>query len=261
MHPISDKDLDKLFQQRFENLKVEPSNEVWGKISNTLDNKVSGKQSFSTFWMAAASVIVVITAGLWFTRPVEKTKLQSSSPIIAKEKVQVSVPQLTKESITEPVQQEPILIEPKPRLTEFVIEKPTESNYKLLTEISQARPELKPAVEQAPIVIASAIVKKTIATLPKQLVNVPERYSGDQSLLDVTQADMITKVDRPEEHILDEERVHNGHKRIRSIASLVNFVIAKVDKREDKLIEFKDGVEGSEVSGINLGLVKIKSKK
>jgi hypothetical protein len=29
MHPISDKDLDKLFQQRFENLKVEPSKEVW----------------------------------------------------------------------------------------------------------------------------------------------------------------------------------------------------------------------------------------
>jgi hypothetical protein len=57
MHPISDKDLDKLFQQRFENLELEPSNNVWGKISSTLDNKVSGKQSFSTIWMAAASVI------------------------------------------------------------------------------------------------------------------------------------------------------------------------------------------------------------
>jgi hypothetical protein len=261
MHPISDKDLDKLFQQRFENLKVEPSNEVWGKISNTLDNKVSGKHSFSTSWMAAASVILVITAGLWFTRPVVKIKLQSSSPIIVKEKVQVSVPQLKKESITEPVQEELILAELKPRLTEFANEKPAGSDNKLLTETSQATPELKPAVEQAPIVIASAIVKKLIFTKPKQLVKVPERYSGDQSLLDVTQADMIAKVDRPDDHTLNEERVHNGNKRIRSIASLVNFVIAKVDKREDKLIEFKDGIEGSEVSGINLGLVKIKSRK
>jgi hypothetical protein len=58
-----------------------------------------------------------------------------------------------------------------------------------------------------------------------------------------------------------EENELRGQKKIRSIGSLVNFVIAKVDKREDKLIEFKDSDEGSEVSGINLGLVKIKSKK
>jgi hypothetical protein len=260
MHPISDKDLDKLFQQRFENLELEPSNDVWGKISSTLDNKVSGKQSFSFFWMAAASVTVLITVGLWFTKPVEKIKLPSS-PIIAIEKVQTSVPQLKKESITEPVQEEPIHTKLKPKLAEFANEKPTESDYELLTEITHATPELKPATQRAPIVIASAIVKKPIATLSKQSVKVPERYSGDQSLLDVSQADMITKVDRSEDHSLDEERGHNGHKRIRSIGSLVNFVIAKVDKREDKLIEFKDGVEGSEVSGINLGLIKIKSRK
>jgi len=41
----------------------------------------------------------------------------------------------------------------------------------------------------------------------------------------------------------------------------VNFVIAQVDKREDKLIEFTESDEGTEVSGINLGLLKIKSKK
>jgi hypothetical protein len=203
----------------------------------------------------------VITSVLWFTRPVVKIKLQSSSPIIVKEKVQVSVPQLKKESITEPVQEELILAELKPRLAEFANEKPVGSDYKLLTETSQATPELKPAAEQAPVVIASAIIIKPIAILAKQLVKVPERYFSDQLLLDVSQADMIAKVDRPEEHKLDEERGHNGNKRIRSIASLVNFVIAKVDKREDKLIEFKDGVEGSEVSGINLGLIKIKSKK
>ena len=260
MHPISDKELDKLFQQRFVNLELEPSNEVWGKISSTLDNKVSGKQSFATFWMAAASVIMVTSAVLWFTRPIGIIKLQKS-PEMAKEKVEVLLPQLKKESITEPVHEEPILAELKPGLTEFANEKPAESDFKLLTEISTARPELEPATEQAPIVIASAIVKKPIATLIKQSVKVPERYSGDQSLLDVSQADMIAKVDVPEEHKLDEERVHNGDKKIRSIAGLVNFVIAKVDKREDKLIEFKDGVEGSEVSGINLGLIKIKSRK
>jgi hypothetical protein len=93
------------------------------------------------------------------------------------------------------------------------------------------------------------------------VVKVPSRYSGDQSELDVTQPDMMAKAEFTEDEEYIEENELRGQKKIRSIGSLVNFVIAKVDKREDKLIEFKDSDEGSEVSGINLGLVKIKSKK
>jgi hypothetical protein len=260
MHPISDKDLDKLFQQRFGNLDIEPSNDVWGKISSKMDNKPAQKRSFPSFWLAAASVIMVTSAVLWFARPIGIIKLQKS-PEMAKEKVEVLLPHIKKAPNTESIQKEPILAELKPRLAEFANEKPAGSDYKLLTETSQATPELKPAAEQAPVVIASVNVIKPITILSKQLVKVPERYFSDQLLLDVSQADMIAKVDRPEDHTLNEERVHNENKKIRSIASLVNFVIAKVDKREDKLIEFKDGAEGSEVSGINLGLVKIKSRK
>jgi len=260
MHPISDKELDKLFQQRFADLEVEPSNEVWEKISNKIDNKVSGKRSFSIFWMAAASVIVVISAGLWFNRPVEIVKLQRS-PEVAQEKVEILTSPIMKEPVNPPAQEEPILTELNTRLTEFTTEKSAGNDFKLVADISQAVPELKPAAEQPQQVIASTVIKKPIVTQPKQSVKVPERYSGDQSLLDVTQSDLIAKVDVPEEQITDDERSSTGNKRIRSIAGLVNFVIARVDKREDKLIEFKDGVEGSEVSGINLGLVKIKSKK
>ena len=48
--------------------------------------------------------------------------------------------------------------------------------------------------------------------------------------------------------------------KIKSVGSLINFVISRVDKREDKIIEFKDGKEGSAVSVINLGLIKFKSR-
>lgn len=260
MHPISDKELDKLFQQRFGDLEVEPSNDVWDKISNKMDKKVSGRRSFSIFWMAAASIILVISAGLWFNRPIKIVKLQGSSEL-AEEKVETLAPTIISEPITEPDQEEPVLTEINPGLTEFSTEKPAVSDFKLIAEIPQIVPEVKPATEEPRIIIASNTVKKPVFNQPKQVVKVPSRYSGDQSLLDVTQADMIAKVDVQEDHTLDEEPVNTGNKRIRSIAGLVNFVISKVDKREDKLIEFKDGVEGSEVSGINLGLVKIKSRK
>ena len=72
---------------------------------------------------------------------------------------------------------------------------------------------------------------------------------------------VLLDADFSEDELNPDESEVRGQRKIRSIGSLVNFVIAKVDKREDKLIEFKDSDEGSEVSGINLGLVKIKGKK
>ena len=53
-----------------------------------------------------------------------------------------------------------------------------------------------------------------------------------------------------------------GHSRprIKGVGGLVNFVIAQVDKREDKIIEFREGEEGTELSGINLGPIKLKSR-
>ena len=69
---------------------------------------------------------------------------------------------------------------------------------------------------------------------------------------------VATKLDFAESQLIESEAPKI---KIRSIGSLVNFVIAKVDHREDKIIEFEDNDEGSEVSGINLGVLKFKSRK
>jgi hypothetical protein len=44
------------------------------------------------------------------------------------------------------------------------------------------------------------------------------------------------------------------------VSSVVNFVIGKVDKRKDKLIEFEDNDEGTKVKSMNLILLKFKAK-
>jgi hypothetical protein len=261
MHPISDKELDKLFQQRFRDLEVEPATDVWKNISNKMDNKKSGKQSYSIFWMAAASIVLVISAGLWFNRPIEIIKLQKS-PEVAKAKVERLVLKNATNPIVKTVEKEPVITGLNHRLADFAVEQSTESEIIFINEIPQIIAEVKPVVEQTQILIASNVAKKLVAsTPPKQEVKVPSRYLGDQSQLDVTQTNMIAMDDVQEEQFRQDERVNTRSKKIRNIGGLVNFVIAKVDKRDDKLIEFKDGVEGSEVSGINLGLVKIKSRK
>ncbi|NNU34325.1 hypothetical protein HK413_09510 [Mucilaginibacter sp. S1162] len=45
---------------------------------------------------------------------------------------------------------------------------------------------------------------------------------------------------------------------------MVNALMAKIDKREDKLIEFSDSDDdenGSDLTGVNLGLIKIKKQQ
>ncbi|MDO8992580.1 hypothetical protein [Daejeonella sp.] len=261
MHPISDKELDKLFQQRFGDLEIEPSAAVWEKITGTMDQK-RRKAAFPSFWMAAASIVVLISAGLLYFRPQEVIKLQGSTEMAQNIEENSSRPELNEAPLTIEAPLNGPQTE-KTNLPDFNMVNASEvksSEYSLVQKVPVAGPEVKvPAAE--PIVIASEPVKKVNQVQPKKSVKVPNRYSGDQSALDVTQPDMMAKADFSEDEINPEESEVRGQRKIRSIGSLVNFVIAKVDKREDKLIEFKDSDEGSEVSGINLGLVKIKGKK
>lgn len=261
MHPISDKELDKLFQQRFGDLEIEPSAAVWEKITGTMDQK-RRKSAFPSFWMAAASIVVLISAGLLYFRPQEVIRLQGSTEMAQNIEDNSPRPELNEPSVAikEPfngTQTE------KTDLPDFSLVNASEvksSEYPLVQKAPVAEPEIKvPAAE--PVLIAAEPVKKVSQVQPKKSVKVPNRYSGDQSALDVTQPDMMAKADFSEDEINPDESEVRGQRKIRSIGSLVNFVIAKVDKREDKLIEFKDSDEGSEVSGINLGLVKIKGKK
>jgi hypothetical protein len=51
-------------------------------------------------------------------------------------------------------------------------------------------------------------------------------------------------------------------KRASGLGGLINTIVAAVDKREDKLIEFTDANndEGSRVTALNLGIFKIKKQ-
>ena len=261
MHPISDKELDKLFKQRFEDAEFQPSGDVWGKIGATMDGKacLTGRQAkvkkpLSVFWMAAASVVLVLGASLWFYRPVEVIKLQGQAP-----KMVLSAPESPISDLGTGAQK----LDPhQPEIKGFDFSKlvSREENSSDMQK-DLPLPEKSPAEITKPEVLASNTpIRRNgseVQQTPRE-VKVP-RYTGDQSQLDVTQPDMIAGADGVQDDLLPEHH-QNTSKRIRSVGSLVNFVISKVDRREDKIIEFKDGDEGSEISGINLGLIKLKSR-
>lgn len=263
MYPISDKELDKLFQQRFGDLEIEPSAVVWGKVIGTLDQKQRRKTVLPLFWMAAASIIVLISVALLYFRPQEVIKLHGGSEIAQNIENNSSKTNLNETSATI-VELDNTTQTVKTQLPDFSLVNATSigsSEYRLIESVPLAELQIKSSPTQDLVIITSEPVKKTNLVQTKKFVQVPNRYSGDQSSLDVTQPDMLAKAEFLAAEVNSDETDLRDQRKIRSIGSLVNFVIAKVDKREDKLIEFKDSDEGSEVSGINLGLIKIKSKK
>ncbi|MHB1179944.1 MAG: hypothetical protein ACYCZO_16650, partial [Daejeonella sp.] len=213
--------------------------------------------TFPVFWMAAASVVLVISAGLWFYRPVEVIRLQGARQEMVKNSAENGGFNLSTESTAS---------EPEPEHSG--VEGLNSPDGKVANAVSLRLDDVKPVLEvpktskqTTEIITANNSTKKNSQEIlqPGKEVKVPPGYAGDQSTLDVTQPDVITSADIPETDtvVVQQQR---SRRKIRSIGSLVNFVISKVDHREDKIIEFKDGEEGSEVSGINLGLVKLKSR-
>ncbi|WP_291399832.1 hypothetical protein [Daejeonella sp.] len=263
MHPISDKELDKLFQQRFEDLQVEPSNAVWEKISNSLDKKKPAKKTFSIFWMAAASIVVVLSAGLWFTKSDEKIIAKGSIEIVQEENKVIEQDAVSEGlKVTSEEESVPVLISKS--LENKVANDLPKAEPTLVNEVVKVIPEIKASEEPSGEVIVSNVIKRPIVIQPKQPVKVPARYSGDQSALDLSQPDLSREVLTASISAQDRNSTdgfNSRNRKVKGVGGLVNFVIAQVDKREDKLIEFTESDEGTEVSGINLGLLKIKSKK
>jgi hypothetical protein len=254
MHPISDKELDKLVQQRFEDLQVEPSDEVWEKITKTLDKKKSAKKTFSILWMAAASIVLVFSAGLWFTRTSEKL-IDQDSPVIVQEENNVIEQDAVNESFDTSNKEESVQVFISKSLENKVANDLSKAEPTIVNEVVKVIPEINAPEEPSGEIIASNVIK------PKQEVRVPERYTRDQSTLDLSRPDLTASQNTTSAFTQDNDDTIDRGKRVKGIGGLVNFVIAQVDKREDKLIEFTESDEGTAVSGINLGLLKIKSKK
>ena len=254
MHPISDKELDKLFKQRFEGAEFQPSENVWGKISAKMDRKSKVKKTIPVFWMAAASVVVVLSASLWLYRPVDLIRLQGTD-----QKMALNTPE---SPISDLGTGAPKLDPHQPEIKGFDFSKlvvSEEDSFDTPKELTL--PEGSPIeIPKVDVVVANNEIRRNTseALQTKKEIKIP-RYTGDQSKLDVTQPEMIASVEAVQDDLIPEQQ-QTSPRRIRSVGSLVNFVISKVDHRDDKIIEFKDGDEGSEVSGINLGLIKLKSR-
>lgn len=245
MQLTPDKEIDKLFQDGFKEFEIRPSRSLWHSIEKQIDAP-ERKQGFSVFWMAAASVVIVFVAGLYFFRPQHALRLQVESkeqmPVesehegLSKEVLQALIPKKENHRLGQTVLPEP----KQPNPADRELKETKTHDLERLPEEVTAISKMEAKTEAHEILHVNEI----------EMVTIPDQKNEERSVIAVNTSDPDVS-----------EPLLQHKPRIRSIGDLVNFVVAKVDQREDKIIEMSDDDEGASISGINLGVLKIKSVK
>ncbi len=245
MQHMPDKEFDQLFRDKFSDAEIEPSANLWANIEQQIEPK--RKRTFPIYWMAAASVIVAITAMLVFQKT-EKIQLRGADAIanVTQSNVELNVADENNTSANLPtksfVTNENKGASKKISLIDLSDNKGIEEKSKNIEEamqpmVADTRLQIKQQ-EVRPLVIAP--IKETVVESPIVYTQV------------IVQQDL-------DENLISEDNVEK--KGIRNVGDLVNFVVDKVDKREKKLLRFNtDDDDNSSLVGINIGFLKFNKK-
>jgi hypothetical protein len=264
MKPILDKDIDKLFKSSFEDFEVTPAANSWDKITASLDQKPKAKK-YPIFWMAAASILIVASLGITlFSQNTDVIKLHGNQ---TKDLAALEQPATNKNIDNTPAKGNNLDLKPKNVVVfgKAVLPKnanpleKVENNLNSDATISTAVNVSNTNEQKEEI--------KLVSVKPVREKTVTERILETESLNN--QTNKINKENSlTAQNITDENLQGNGNPldrklKIKSIGDLVNFVVAKVDKREEKIIKVSKTSESDiEITGINLGLIRYnKSEK
>lgn len=253
---MHDKDIDALFRSKLNEVEVEPSAKVWTNISRSLKDD-SRRKSFMPLLRIAASIILVLSAGVFFVlRDKKINRVDPKNGLITKQPVKKH----------EPVQQ--------------IAAAPVVSKAYSNKNIQQHR-KLKGQPKQHIIIthnIAASAIKadtNTVETIAAKQVPQPDKVSlinpitpaiavapvkPDANALVQATPNVITQPVALANNTYQEQPEPVKRRGIHGLGSLINAVVASVDKRPDKLVEFTDTDEGDRLTGINLGIIKIKKQ-
>jgi len=247
MQPIRDKDFDQLFKDAFADAEVTPSRDLWSNIESEIASKK--KRIISIYWLSAAAVLLIATIGVLIYQQQNTTSgsKQLAGNTIEKTKpvVQSAVVKDTVTKLVEPIENiAPVL--PIQRKAESTIAK---------TKVKQN--VVKPVEKQA-IITAPQMQKQETMVAQVEDPKKDIKAQIDAAILEQPKADVVIAANqttvKTDEPINDNEQSNKG---IRNVGDVVNLIVNKMDKRKDKLIQFRTDDDDSSLSSINIGPFKI----
>jgi hypothetical protein len=244
---MQDKEIDQLFRSELYDHAVEPGNLVWSNVSTALNNKRS-KKTYSFYLRIAASVLILLVAGIYF---IPRVKVKGSKPL----KTAFAKNNTVKKVIIA-ADSKPEIIDNDNRTKKYTASLiKIKASNRIKTSIS----EDKVVQQQVPKVLAEERSNEVlVAVVPDTETPFSTKPEVDEEVIFKTTANLTASLP-----VQTSKPLANAirRRRINSLGDLINVVVSKVDKRKDKIIEFtnKEGDEAT-VTGINLGFIKIKKQ-
>ena len=267
MQHMQDKEFDELFRNRFDTAEIEPSVNLWSNIEEKL--VVKRKRVFPVYWSAAAAIAVAVTVAVLFQKTdkmqsgtTAAIKAQSGKEIASTEKDNTIISSDDNSDHFSPIKKEVV----KERIASLqhnieMMGRDADQNTAVIPVTDKAT-EKKDLLAMQPSVVISHLeyretkVKQETLKLPKTLTPPVEEVMLASA--DVA-ADPVNGTDNDE--ALDENKRAES-RGIRNMGDLINYVVDKVDKREEKFIQFKtDEDDNSSLIGLNIGMFKFSQKK
>lgn len=256
---MQDKEFDDLFRSKLDNFETEPSSQVWRSI----EAELNGKKRKSIFPMLsiAASILILLIAGIFFIPKkgtVKHNPTDSNNVAASKIKPVVATP-ANVNPVTNIGKKEELVTSVhtaagngySTRQTK-VIAAPvelTEKGQQVVSKQDRAKPEQQP--EMAVVNVKTEDYSNPIV-LDAEPVAI--KHADDNSAISLPTQPLLASAPavKVSKAIVKKRGIHN-------FGDLVNLVVAKVDKRKDKLIQFTDTDDDeSMISAVHLGALKIK---
>jgi hypothetical protein len=249
MKPILDNGIDHLFKSSLEDYEIKPSAESWKRINEQLGSK--SQDNKQPYWWAAASVILVLGIGLVFfrsDREVIQLKGKTEIAAVNEELLPIQNKLIVKPQLLKDLSLEEVRIANEKRFLQLM----AKTNAPVTKEI-HSKSDVK---NKNTFAAASSINNDKDDQQNPTTAN--EENISDNTM--ITAGEPVLAAVPQSENILDRPINHSGEKSlIKSVGDLVNFVIAKMDGRDQKLLHMSKTEESDmEITQINLGLIKYK---
>jgi len=255
---MQDNEFDDLFRSKLDNFEAEPPAQAWQNI----DAELSGRKRKSIFPMLsiAASVLILLIAGVLFTP--KKGTVKHNRPDSNKVAIKV------KPEVVKPGNSNPLITPEKKQEQVAVVQTPVRH----ITKADQPKIKVSPVEQKeqtSPAIAKTETVKQdgqpALAATNTMTEDNAKPIELDTAPAVVKHADDNSAISLPAQPMLASTPAVKAAKPvvkkrgIRNFGDLVNLVVAKVDKRKDKLIQFTDSDDDeSMISAVHIGVVKIK---
>ena len=253
---MHDKDMDALFRSKLADLEVEPSPIVWANINNQLGTQ-NKRKSYVPLLKIAASVAILVTAGMIFLT--NKDVIKPTNPLAINSGVKtpkIVTPETQPVKQADPIKEEPQITtaQPTQRIAQVVVVRHT-----VTSTPTGATNTTQPTVESVkPATIVDTPPNSLMVSTNKTNVVVPDITFKTADTAPQSKT-VLAANDEPVTDNITSAPVKK--RKIHGLGGFINAVVGAVDKRDDKIIEFTETDEGDAVTGINLGLFRVKKQK